>query len=107
MRIILISTTLLSTLFLSSCLTTCPKIKPRLSCDVSFQFNRCRCRCLDIENLKEVDPKLCSLDWDSSPKNFPLNQCEGIAGFYLEDIATHIRPEARELKQCIEDKCGK
>jgi hypothetical protein len=106
MKIIARSTILLLTLFLSSCLT-CPKIKPRVSCDVSFQFDRCRCRCFDISKVKAVDSKLCGVDWNSDVKDFPLQSCEGIAGFYLEDIAIHIKPEALELKQCVEDTCKK
>lgn len=93
---------LLMTCFVVSCV--CWKVKPRLSCDVSFQFNRCRCRCLDIQNIATVDPKECGLDWKQDTMNFPIERCDGIAGFYLEDIAKHIRPEALESKQCAEDK---
>lgn len=92
--------------FLSGC-EKCWKVQPRQSCDVSFQFNRCRCRCLSLKNdLQTVDPKLCGLDWKTDVKDFPIEHCEGVAGFFLEDIAKHIRPEALETKQCFEDSCG-
>ena len=103
MRRILLSTILLSTMFLSSCLS-CWKVKPKLSCDVSFKFDRCRCRCLDIYNQKTTDPKECDLDWAEDTRNFPLEQCEGIAGFYLEDITKEIIPQARKTKQCFADQ---
>jgi hypothetical protein len=97
----------ISLMLLTGC-EDCWKIKPRVSCDVSFQFDRCRCRCLSLKNdLQTVDPKLCGLDWKTDVKDFPIQSCEGIAGFYVEDIAKHIRPEALETKQCYEDKCSK
>ena len=83
------------------------QIKPTPLCDISFQFNRCRCRCLYLKNdLQTVDPKKCGLDWAENVKDFPIEHCEGIAGFFVEDIAKHIRPEALETKQCFEDSCG-
>jgi len=90
------------TIFLSSCV--CWKVKPRVACDVSFQFDRCRCRCLDIQNIATTDPKACGLDWEEPVRDFPIMQCEGITGFYIEDIAKHIKPEAKETLQCAKDK---
>jgi hypothetical protein len=91
-------------LFMTTGCEKCWKVKPHLSCDISFQFNRCRCRCLDLKSdLNTVDPKLCGQNWKTDVKDFPLESCDGIAGFYLEDIAKNIRPEALETKQCAED----
>jgi len=97
-------TTLLLTTFLISCVD-CWTVKPQVSCDVSFQFDRCRCRCLDLQNLETIHQKNCDLDWPEPVRDFPLLQCEGIAGFYLDDITKKIKPQAKETKDCYEDKC--
>lgn len=103
---LMIFSIVLSLSFLTGC-EKCFKVQPRQSCDISFQFNRCRCRCLYLKNdLQTVDPKKCGLDWAENVKDFPIEHCEGIAGFFVEDIAKHIRPEALETKQCFEDSCG-
>lgn len=94
----------LLTIFLVSC--PGPQIKPRLMCDISFQFNRCRCRCYDLEKLKETEPEKCGIDSENKKWNEEIEFCEGISGFYLEDIATHIIPKIKEKKQYIKDECG-
>lgn len=73
-------------LFLVSCVH---QIRPSVLCDISFEFKRCRCRLYDLENLKSLE----------TPKDYPLNKCEGIAGFYSKDIAIEILPKIKAKKR--------
>lgn len=63
------------------------EIKPHQMCDISFSKNRCRCREFDFNSWTEL----------SEPVNYPIEQCEGIGGFFLEDIALDVRPQIRAL----------
>lgn len=63
------------------------QIKPVQLCDISFQFNRCRCRNFDFNSWTALD----------KPVDHPLEYCEGIAGFPLETIASDIRPNVKAL----------
>ena len=90
-------------MFLIGCKGT---IKPKILCDVSFQSNRCRCTCYDSEKLQSTDPIKCKIESEEWTWNSPLEVCEGITGFYIEDIAEHIIPKINEKKQYIKDKCG-
>lgn len=94
-------------LLLMICLISCnaPQIKPVVMCDISFQFNRCRCRCYNINELKTVNPKDCGLDIDVPNWNRRLEACEGISGFFVEDWGTEIIPKAKEIKRWHEDTC--
>lgn len=71
------------------------EIKAIEMCDVSFQFERCRCRLFDLnawEALSEAD-------------NRPIEYCEGIAGFKLEDIAVEVRPKIKAMYRLKENLC--
>ncbi len=92
----------LSMIFLNSC--KAPSIKPRPLCDVSIIFDRCRCRCYDLMQIKEVDDALCGEDFVSG--NGPAHECEGLGGFDLDDIAENINPWAKETKEYYEDTCS-
>lgn len=87
--------------------------------DVSFQFNRCRVRCFDINKWETVEASLCKeLDgylpqvqsFTENKKTFeginlPIKECEGIAGFKLEDIAADVRPNIKKLDSIKQDYC--
>ena len=72
-------------------------------CDISFKFNRCRCRCFDINNYNTVDAVLCGEDFIEG--DFALEYCDGIAGFYVEDWATRVRPNVIRLSRIKKDYC--
>lgn len=72
------------------------QIKPHELCDISFQFNRCRCREFDFNTWEAL----------SEPENRPLEYCEGIAGFHVKDIATDIRPNVKALDEIKNNLCG-
>lgn len=72
------------------------EIKPHQLCDISFKFNRCRCREFDFNTWKEL----------ADPVNYPVEHCEGIAGFYIDpDIAEDIRPQVRALSNLKGNLC--
>ena len=96
------------------------EVKPIPACDMSFQFNRCRCRCFNFNTWETLPlnqcPKLMEeLDANMSfeivvekgeeGKNFPLEYCEGVAGFFVEDMANEIRPNVKGLSRIKADYC--
>jgi hypothetical protein len=93
-------------MFLVSCNTY------QVLCDISFQKNRCRCRCYNLDNLSTVDKFNCKDDWNkyflgvpnSHPVNYKLNRCEGISGFRVEEVAKDIIPGIREERARCEDR---
>ncbi len=124
-----ITTTLLMT-FLVSCQSsystklTCSRInahqvKPHPMGDISFKFNRCRQRCFDMNSWSDLPLKTCKEFDGFTPKkikredgttyeavDFPLEACEGIAGFFLNpDIALDIRPNVKALHELKENIC--
>jgi hypothetical protein len=97
---------LLMTFFLSGCRSverriTCAQIKnhqvpQNMFCDVSFKFNRCRCRQFDMNEWEAV----------GDPIDYPIEECEGIAGYFLEDIARDVRPNVKALANLRRNMCG-
>ena len=97
------------------------KIKNIKSCDISFRFNRCRCRCFNMNAWKEQPLKDCKEFSGVVPEevrkfkkktgevyeavNYPADHCEGISGFYLDTIATEVRPNVKALNQIKENLC--
>lgn len=122
---------LLWMIFLTSCKSqiVCSQIKeaeivPTPMCDISFQFNRCRCRCFDLNRWDSLPLRYCPdmrvelgfVDYsDSFAKekkfssteavNLPLNACEGLVGFNYKHIASNIRPKVKQLNIIKEDNC--
>lgn len=73
------------------------EIKPLQMCDISFKKNRCRCRDFDFNNWKEL----------SEPVNYPIEHCEGVAGFFVDpDIGVEVRPNIRALANLKENLCS-
>ena len=103
------------------------QMKPLASGEISFQFNRCRARCLDPNTWQALPIKECKKDWPECEecevdiakkpdrkcesycselaRNYPLVKCEGLAGFFVEDIATEIRPKVTALNRIKKDYC--
>lgn len=101
------NTMMLLTIFLVSCQSTyqtkltCAQIKrhqiPSVEfCDISFEFNRCRCRQFDMNNWEAV----------GTAQDFPIEYCEGVAGPKLPDIAVDVRPRVKALAQIRRNLCG-
>lgn len=105
---------LLLMIFLASCKTRiiCSQIKsntikPIALCDLSLQFNRCRCRCFNPNTWSEVNDNLCSWKYEEPFKkgDYPIDYCEGIAGFFIEDIAREVKPKVKNLNRIKSDYC--
>ena len=112
-------------IFLVSCNTfqtrlVCKQIKAHQIkilplCDISFQFNRCRCRCFDYNKWEASTLRSCSglVDEGEETKKIngiqvvdkPLMYCEGVAGFFLEDAAQEIKPNIKALDQIKNNLC--
>ncbi len=84
------------------------KIKPIILSEVSFEFMRCRIRCFDFNEWKELDMKQCkgfeSLT-DEKSINLPIEACDGIAGFSNEDMAIEVKPKIKKLNAIKNDVC--
>lgn len=93
-------------IFLSSCNSH------QLFCDISFEEDRCRCRCLSTESLEIADKEKCEKDWEKyfygipevHPINYEVEACEGIGGFRVEEIAKDIIPMINEERAACEDR---
>lgn len=100
-----IITILLMTFFLSGCRSverrlTCAQIEahqiPHVEfCDISFKFNRCRCRMFDMNSWEPT----------TEPIDYELEYCEGVAGPHLADIARDVRPNVKALAQLKRNLC--
>jgi hypothetical protein len=77
--------------------------------DISFQFDRCRGRCFDLNEWKALPMNMCA-GMESyalaESINLPLESCEGIAGFTIEDMAVEIRPKIKKLDAIKKDYCN-
>lgn len=104
------------TIFWASCTST---LRPQVSADVSFKFDRCRVRCYDMETAKKTSDNKCNrfykkdrypTNWyefytlDRREKqdvlvfksgNYHINTCDELIGFYAEPVAKEIMPWVR------------
>jgi len=103
-------TIVLATIFLVSCrgALICKEIKstvikPLVNCDISLEFKRCRCRCFNLNNFTKLDDKLCGEDFESG--NYPIETCNNVAGFILDDWTTEIKPKIKKLDRIKRDNC--
>ncbi len=64
-------------------------------CDISFRFDRCRCRQFDMNTWEPI----------TEPQDFPLEYCEGVAGYRLDDIARDVRPNVKALAELRRNMC--
>lgn len=117
-------TTMLLMMFLvmgaSSCGTTgkviCAQIKdlemkPLPAGDFSFKFNRCRARCLDPNTWAALPLNKCKADFPDATegeftRNYPIDKCEGLSGFFIEDVVVEIRPKLKALNTIKKDYCN-
>ncbi len=85
------------------------QIKPVQLCDVSFKYNRCRCRCFNFNSWDALPADKCSefngLISAGNAVDFPIEHCEGVAGFFLEDAALNVRPNIKALDKIKNNLC--
>lgn len=79
------------------------KIKSLPLCDVSFQYNRCRCRCFNLTEYKRVEDAQCGEDFESG--DYDLEQCEGLAGFIAEEWPREVEPKIKKLQNLYGNLC--
>ena len=89
--------------------TTCqaPRIKPQIVCDYSYQFDRCRCRCYDNMKLKRVPPIECNQFFDEEEWEISLHECDGLTGWFIDDVNIEVLPWAKKTRQYYKDKCDR
>ena len=76
----------------------------KVKCDISFRFNRCKCSCFNLTEYATVDDKECGDDFESG--RFPLEACEGMMGFHINDWADEFRPKIKKLNSSFKNYCG-
>lgn len=90
------------------------EIKPLPLCDISFQFNRCRCRCFKFSTWESLPLNECKdlegveeagYPVTNGAVNFPLKYCENLSGFSLDDMANEVRPKIKGLNNLKNDYC--
>lgn len=121
------------TIFLGSCKDQkliCKEIRnnaisPTVMYDISFVFNRCRARCFDANQWTTLPlrdcPRLSSFATDHPETvvsledkgkqveavDLDLYQCEGVAGFNIDDHARELRPKVKRYHDLKTDYCGR
>lgn len=111
--------TMLLMTYLTLSTTSCESLakynfKPMIHCDISFKFNRCRCRCYDLNYADTLAPKECLsedqiLQLDIGPEqkawNLDLESCERYAGFSSEDWAIEVQPKTKARMDWVKSHC--
>lgn len=132
-----LTTVLLMTFFLASCKDkiVCAqiessKIKPLVLKDISFQFDRCRIRCFDINTYNVLSMDKCPDTYEYfltreelsqfsaqefkdfkkylktlTSSDLPITACEGLSGFDIKDWAVQIKPAIIKLDNVKKDNC--
>ena len=103
-------TIVLLTIFLTSCKTkiVCKQIKKNqidyvVIHNVKIKYKHCKVQCFDLNNWKTVDDVQCGENFEGG--NYPLDYCEGVMGFYVDDMAKEIRPKVKDLARIRQDYC--
>lgn len=78
-------------------------------CDLSFEKNRCRCRCFNLTDYQIVDEKKCKWPDGSNfqAKDYDIYTCEGIGGFFVEEWASEVKPKLKKLRNLYGNLCGR
>jgi len=109
---------MLMTMLLMIYTTSCTSVNTNIVCsqlrksdikampwhDISIKFDRCRVRCLDIDSFKQVPDGECGDDFRSG--NFPLEKCEGVAGFKQVNWAREAKPKIKKRRNLYGNLCG-
>jgi hypothetical protein len=100
----------LLTIFLTSCKTkiVCKQIKKNqidyvVIHTVKMKYNSCKVQCFDLNNWKTVSDNYCGDNFESG--NYPLEECDQVQGFFVNDMATEIRPKIKDLARVRRDYC--
>ena len=83
------------------------EIKPIAWCDISFSPKpRCRCRCLNLGYGRKLADNLCNEGGNIFKSgNYPIKDCEGIAGPSHRDWAVEVKPKFLRLNAIKQTYC--
>jgi len=95
------------------------QIPPTRLCDISFKYDRCRCRCFDynswdalsLNQCPTLDKNIGAVKLITENKNkvevidFELEYCDGIGGSFNTDQVTNVRPNVKALYRIKENLC--
>lgn len=83
------------------------KLKAMPLCDISFQENRCRCRCFSFSTYETVEDDNCLWPDESQffSGNYELETCEGISGFFVTEWAREVGPKVKKLNNLYGNIC--
>lgn len=91
------------------------QIPPTPLCDISFKYDRCRCRCFDYNSWDALSIKDCGrfqnkLNDVKTVNNvevidYELEYCDGIAGSFNNDQAVNVRPHVKALYRIKQNLC--
>lgn len=70
---------------------------------VKLQYDNCKIQCFDLNNWRTVDDSNCGENFKSG--NYPLDYCNEVQGFSIEDMANEVRPKIKNLAQMRKDYC--
>lgn len=87
------------------------EMKPLASGQISLHFKHCLARCIDPNSWEYLELTNCPNEFPEAKageivRKYPIENCEGIVGFFIEDIATEIRPKVTALNRIKEDYCN-
>lgn len=71
------------------------EFKPLELCDISFKFSRCRCRLYDLNTHNAL----------SEAVNHPIEYCDKLSGFAVEDFAIEIGPKIKAMSRLKGNLC--
>jgi len=70
---------------------------------VKVKYNSCKVQCFDFNNWKTVPDINCGEDFESG--NYPLEYCDEVQGFNVNDMANELRPKIKDLARVRQDYC--
>lgn len=76
-------------------------------CDISFgKISRCRCRCFNLGTYKTVNDSECNKeDKKFHSGNYPVQECDGIAGAMLKDYNLELKPKIKRFNKIKNNYC--
>ena len=71
------------------------KIGVQQICEYSHTFSQCRCKQIDFDSFQEL----------TRMETFPIEYCDGLAGFKVQEWGEEIGPKLRALSRMKEERC--
>lgn len=71
------------------------KLGELLMCHYSVKFDKCKCKMMDLDNFAEI----------TNLVEYPLDYCDGLAGFKVDTWSEEIGPKLKALSRLKEERC--